>query len=187
MFGSSTETQKLPANDQEREDSRASKTAVRDRGWKRHIPLILSAGREVTNPSILQCTRAIMSLDFGTGQILTAIQLCYQVYARCQSSRGEFKSLSIQTHTIREILQIIESRRSNMTAQNYATLQPIVDRLVQLLRETTRRLTEYHSLGTATPGVWDKMRWAMDGGSKEVRAELDSLLGQLTAINTRYA
>lgn len=117
--------------------------------------------------------------------IFTAIQLCYQVYNRCQSSHGEFKALSVQTHTIREVLQIIESRRSNITAQNYATLKPIVERLVQLLRDMNRRLAEYHSLGTQAPEVWDKIRWAMDGGSKEVRAELDSLLGQLTTINTR--
>jgi hypothetical protein len=128
-----------------------------------------------------------MSLDFGAGQIFTAIQLCYQVYDRCQSSRGEFRSLAIQTHTIREILQIIESRRSNITAQNYATLKPIVDRLVQLLREMNGRLDRFHGFGTGTATVWDKMRWAIDGGSREVRGELDSLLGQLTAITTRYA
>jgi hypothetical protein len=126
-----------------------------------------------------------MSVDFGAGQILTAISLCYQVYERCQSSRGEFKALSVQTHTIREVLQIIESRRSNITAQNYETLKPIVERLVQLLREMNRRLAEFHSLGTEKPEVWDKIKWAIDGGSKDVRAELDSLLGQLTAINTR--
>jgi len=126
-------------------------------------------------------------MDFGIGQIVSACTLCYQIYDRCSASRGEFKSLSIQALGLHDILKTIENvwRQGSLNEEQYISLRERVVPLLELLQTINSRLSQYNSLGTKSPKLSDKIRWAMGGGAGEMRNEMNSQLQGLIAFNTR--
>lgn len=119
-----------------------------------------------------------MSADFGASSIISACNLCYQIYDRCKSSQGEFKDLSNQARSLRVILKNIE--KQNLTAENLASLKVIVEPLVEKLNTASMRLRKYSSLGSGSSRISDQIGWALGGGSVEIRRSLSEQVQELT-------
>lgn len=113
-------------------------------------------------------------MDFGIGQIVTACSLCDQICDRCNASKGEFKLLSTRALKLRTVLKTIEDtwRQEGLSQEEYASLKERIRSLCGLLQTICNRLNRYSNLGTKSPSLQDRLRWAMDGGATPVRTEL---------------
>lgn len=126
-------------------------------------------------------------MDFGVSSVISACTLCYQIYDRCNASRGEFKRLSTEALSLHDILETIEGvwRHGNLTNRQLTSLKSRIMPLLDLLERTSARLEKYSSLGTNSPKLSDKINWAIAGGAAEIHSELRSQLQGLIAWNTR--
>ena len=126
-------------------------------------------------------------MDFGVSSIVSACTLCFHIYERCSSAHGEFKTLSTQALGLHDTLKTIEGvcRHGNLENAQLSSLKSRVVPLLELLHSIDARLNKYSSLGTESPKLSDKINWAIAGGAREVRDELNGQLQGLIAWNTR--
>jgi hypothetical protein len=76
-----------------------------------------------------------MSADFGIDFIISAGNLCYQIFDRCKNSRGKFKDFSIKARNLRGILRFTADvlRRESLPDEHLASLKDIIDPLIEVL------------------------------------------------------
>jgi hypothetical protein len=128
-----------------------------------------------------------MAFGFGASDVIFAAQLCVNIFERCKNSRRHFRDLHDDARAVHAILRPIQQAKEDrlFTADEMANLDEIVLPLTDTLNQLCDRLQKYQSLGTESPGFWDKIGWALHSGV-DLRQRLDRQIARLNGFNPTY-